>query len=204
GQGVVAEDLQREIARIRLVPLADLAPHLQFEVRRLERSLGKRAILRISGEMTAIDRNVCSGLREPLTQLIRNAIVHGLETPDEGADVGKPAEGTVWLHASHVGGDVILVLGDDGRGINPQQLVAAALAEGILTPEAARTLDDAQALELMFEPGVTTIPEPQVVGGHGIGLDEVRSLIHRLHGTLQVRSGPREGTVFRIQVPISL
>jgi len=204
GQGVVAEDLQREIARIRLVPLADLVPYLQFEIRRLERSLGKRVNLRISGEMTPIDRNICSGLREPLTQLIRNAVVHGLETPDERAELGKPAEGTVWLHASHVGGDVILELGDDGRGINPQQLIAAALTDGILTPEAARALDDVQAQELMFEPGVTTIQEPQLVGGRGIGLDEVRSLIRRLRGTLRAQSDAGKGTVFHIQVPISL
>ncbi len=190
--------------RLRLVPLADLLPHLRFELRRLQQATGKQVTFTVHGEETRIDRHVLDALREPITQLVRNAVVHGIEEPEERASAGKPAAGSLWLTASHEGGSVVIELGDDGRGVNPGGLVASALVAGLIPAGAQRALSDDEALQLMFEPGVTTLPETRMVGGRGIGLDQVRAQIQRLRGTIIARSREGEGSVFTVRAPISL
>ncbi|HLJ81917.1 MAG TPA: response regulator, partial [Ktedonobacterales bacterium] len=130
--------------------------------------------------------------------------VHGIESTEERAESGKAATGTVWVHAYYVGSEVIIEVGDDGRGVNPHKVTASAVAAGLLEGEAARVLSPAEALDLMFWPGVTTFDGAKAVSGRGIGLDEVRTAIQKLKGVISVRSELGKGSIFRVRVPISL
>jgi chemosensory pili system protein ChpA (sensor histidine kinase/response regulator) len=203
-QAHIAREIQHDVVHLRLIPLSGIVHRLQLEVRRLAPVVGKSVAFSARGEMTELDRAITGGLVDPLVQLVRNALVHGIEAPGERAEAGKPPEGSVWFHASYMGSDVVIEIGDDGRGVNPHRLVAAAEMAGIVDPTLARSLSAPEALELMFVPGLTTFDTPQVLSGHGIGLDHVRTNIERLKGSLQVRSEVGSGTVFRIRVPMSL
>ena len=203
-QAAITHDIQRDVIQIRLVRLEDLMPRMQLEARRLATTLGKRVVFTVRGEMTEIDRNISEALAEPLIQLVRNALVHGIESRDERLEQGKPESGNVWIHAYYVGSEVVIEVGDDGRGVNPYRLAAAAVAMGLLSADSARDIPLSEALDMMFLPGITTFHEAQMVAGRGIGLDEVRTAIRRLKGTIAVRSDVGKGSVFRIRVPISL
>lgn len=196
--------MQRDAMQMRLTPLADLVPRLQLVVRMMAASMGKQVNFTVRGERTEIDRNISEALVEPLIQLARNAVAHGIEAPEERIERGKPPIGAIWLHAYYVGAEVTIELGDDGQGVNPHRLIASAVAVGLLDQDQARALAPEDAYMLMFRPGVTTMGEPQVMGGSGIGLDEVDSAIGALKGSVQAQSEPGRGTVFRIRVPISL
>jgi chemosensory pili system protein ChpA (sensor histidine kinase/response regulator) len=196
--------MQRDVMQIRLVPLSTLMPRLQLEVRQLATQLGKHITFAVRGELTEIDRNISEQLTEPLIQLVRNALVHGIERPEERVAHGKPAEGAIWLHAYYVGSEVIIEVGDDGNGVNPNLLVARAVAAEVLDADTARSLGSNEALDLMFWPRVTLFESAQMLSGRGMGLDEVRTIIQRLKGSVHVRSEHSRGLVFTIRVPISL
>jgi chemosensory pili system protein ChpA (sensor histidine kinase/response regulator) len=202
-QGLMAQ-MQQDVTAIRLVPLEELVPRLQLAARQVAADRQKAVSFSVRGEMTQIDRDISEALAEPLLQLVRNAVVHGLEAPEERREAGKPERGSVWLHAYYVGNEVTIEVGDDGCGINHDLLVAAAITAGMLDVEGGRALSKAEALDLMFEPGISTIDRAHVAGGRGIGLDEVRTVVERLKGSISVRSELERGTVFRIRVPISL
>ncbi len=209
GQAVEAQqalmaEMQQDVAAIRLVPFDELVPRLRLAARQLAADRRKVIQFSVRGEMTQIDRDIGEALAEPLLQLVRNGIVHGIESPEERREAGKPERGSVWLSASFDGNEVTIEVGDDGCGINPSLLVAAAIAAGMLAPDAGRTLSEDEALNLMFEQGISVIEAADVAGGHGIGLDQVRSVVERLKGSIAVTSEPGSGTVFRIRVPISL
>ena len=203
-QATITHDIQRDVMQIRLVHLEDLMPRIQLEARRLAASLGKAISFTTRGQMTEIDRNISEALAEPLIQLVRNAVVHGIESGEERVEHGKSLTGNIWIHAYYVGSEVVIEVGDDGRGVNPHRLAASAVALGLVDAEAARRMAFSEALDMMFVPGITTFREAQIVAGRGIGLDEVRTAIQRLKGIIQVRSEPGKGSVFRIRVPISL
>ncbi|HLY31433.1 MAG TPA: chemotaxis protein CheW, partial [Ktedonobacterales bacterium] len=196
--------MQRDALQMRLVPLAELAPRLQLAARVLAADLGKSVSFTLRGEMTEIDRNISEALAEPLLQLVRNAIVHGIETPEERLERGKSETGAVWLHAYYVGNEVTIEIGDDGRGVNLHLLIASAIALGLIDHEQAQHLSVDEAYALMFRPGVSTMGEQYVMGGSGIGLDEVDVAIRAIKGTIQAQSEPGRGTMFRIRAPISL
>jgi chemosensory pili system protein ChpA (sensor histidine kinase/response regulator) len=170
----------------------------------LSSRVGKRARFSIEGEMTEIDRSLMRALAEPLNQLVRNAIVHGIESPDERRAVGKAEMGAVWIHAYYAGAEVVIEVGDDGRGVNSHALVARAISEGMLDVERARSLSEDAALNLMFQLGVSTLDRSNALAGSGIGLDEVATLIRGLKGDITVASSSSKGTVFRIRVPMTL
>jgi chemosensory pili system protein ChpA (sensor histidine kinase/response regulator) len=203
-QQALMAQMQADITAIRLVPLLDLVPRLQLAAKQTANDRQKLIAFTVHGELTQIDRNISEALADPLTQLVRNAIVHGIETPDERREAGKETCGRVWLRAYYVGNEVSIEVGDDGCGINPHMLVASAIAAGMLDPEVARTLLDTEAFDLMFVQGITTLDTAHVAGGRGIGLDDVRTVIERLKGSIQVSSELGRGTIFRIRVPISL
>lgn len=196
--------MQHDLMHLRLVPLDTLVPRLQLEVRRLAPDEGKQITFTVRGELTEIDRNISEALAEPLLQLVRNAILHGIESPNERLEAGKPAVGAIWMHAYYAGNEVTIEIGDDGRGVNPHALAAAAVKQRLYTAEEARALSVMAALDLMFLPGVTTVDVADVQRGRGIGLDAVRTDITHMKGAIQVRSEVGRGSVFRIRVPISL
>jgi chemosensory pili system protein ChpA (sensor histidine kinase/response regulator) len=203
-QEALMSEVQHDVIEMRLVPLDDIVLTLRLAARLLAAELDKTISFSIRGESTQIDREISDLLKEPLLQLLRNAITHGIESSQERRAAGKPTEGRVWLHARSVGNEVSIEIGDDGRGVNLQQLKDAAIKVGSLRRDAASHLSLEQTLDLMFLPGVSTYGRADIVGGRGIGLDEVREALRRLKGTIAVASTPGEGSLFRIRVPISL
>jgi chemosensory pili system protein ChpA (sensor histidine kinase/response regulator) len=203
-QASVAQAMQHELMQLRLVPLDTLVPRLQLEVRRLAPDEGKQITFTVRGELTEIDRNISEALAEPLLQLVRNAILHGIESPQERLEAGKPEAGAIWMHAYYAGNEVTIEIGDDGRGVNPHALAAAAVRQRLYTAEEAHALSVMAALDLMFQPGITTVDIADVQRGRGIGLDAVRTAITHMKGAIHVRSEVGRGSVFRIRVPISL
>lgn len=203
-QASVALAMQHDLMQLRLVPLDTLVPRLQLEVRRLAHDEGKLITFTVRGERTEIDRNISEALAEPLLQLVRNAILHGIESSHERLEAGKSAVGAIWMHAYYAGNEVTIEIGDDGRGVNPHALAAAAVRQRLYTAEEAHALSVMAALDLMFLPGITTVDVADARRGRGIGLDAVRTDITHMKGAIHVRSESGRGSVFRIRVPISL
>ncbi len=204
GQEIVSANIQQDATRMRLAPLADLTPRLEVLVSYLASAFGKRVRFTIEGEMTEIDRSLMRTLAEPLNQLVRNAIAHGIEPPDERLAAGKPETGAVWIHAYYAGSEVVIEVGDDGRGVNSHALVARAISNGVLDVDEARALAAEAALDLMFQPGVSTLDRAGALAGSGIGLDEVATLIRGVKGDIVVADTSNKGTVFRIHAPMTL
>lgn len=203
-QEIVVANIQQDATRMRLAPLADLAPRLEVLARYLAPALGKRVRFTIKGEMTEIDRTLMLALGEPLNQLVRNAITHGIESPEERIAAGKPATGEVWIHAYYAGSEVVIEVGDDGRGVNTQALVKRAIKNGVLKEHEERALDREAALDLMFTTGLSTLDRPNALAGSGIGLDEVATIIRGIKGEIVVADTSGQGTLFRIKAPMTL
>ncbi|MGE5335051.1 MAG: response regulator, partial [Nitrososphaerota archaeon] len=203
-QRSVLDSMQQTIIHLRLVHLKTLAGRVTLTVHHVAQMMGKQVEVSIAGEDTEIDRNISDALLEPIMQLARNAVAHGIESPADRAAQGKPEAGRIWFHASYSGNEVSIEFGDDGRGVNPHQLIAAAISAHIVDAKHADYLTREQALGLMFEPNLSTSDQADVIAGHGIGLDSVLTAIQRLRGTITVRSEQGRGMVFQIRVPISL
>jgi chemotaxis protein histidine kinase CheA/ActR/RegA family two-component response regulator len=203
-QEALATGIQQAVTEVRLVPLSERIPMLQRAVRSLAVEMGKQVSFTVQGETTEIDRDVSEGLAGALTQLVRNAMVHGIEPPEERVALGKPAEGRIWIHAYYTGDEANIQVGDDGHGINPDQVRASALANGVIDDATAASLTPEEALNLIFEQGITTVENATAIAGHGIGGAEVAQALLRLRGSIRVRSTMGQGTTFHIRVPISL
>ncbi|HEX5439716.1 MAG TPA: response regulator, partial [Ktedonobacterales bacterium] len=203
-QRSVLHAIQQTIIHMRLVSLKTLADRVLLAAHQAAETVGRQVQVSIVGQNTEIDRNISEALIAPIMHLARNAVAHGIESPGEREALGKPAVGKVWLHASYSGNEVSIEVGDDGRGVNPHQLIAAAVSAKILDAKHADYLTRDQALALMFEANLSTKEQADVIAGHGIGLDSVLSDIQRLRGSISVHSEQRRGTVFQIRVPISL
>jgi chemosensory pili system protein ChpA (sensor histidine kinase/response regulator) len=203
-QEALMSEVQHHVIEMRLVSLDDIVLTLRLAARLLAAELGKSVEFHIHGEATQVDREISDQLKEPLLQLLRNAITHGVETAQERRAAGKVEQGRIWLDAHYIGNEVSIEIGDDGRGVNLDRLREAAIKAGHLRRDAAPHLSAEQTQDLMFLPGVSTYGQADMLGGRGIGLDEVRDALQRLKGTIYVTSAPGEGSVFRIRVPISL
>ncbi len=193
-------ELQELALRARMIPVMMLAPRLRRAVRDLARETGKQVRFETRGEDAEIDRGVLDRLSDPLLHLVRNAVDHGIEMPEERRAKGKPAEGTVRLHAMQIGSEVIVAVSDDGRGID----VARVRATASRSDSTALEMDDESALYLIFRSGLTTASRVTGVSGRGVGLDAVRASLNAVRGRIEVRSDPGVGTEFRIAVPITM
>ena len=196
----VLNELQELALRARMVPVMLLAPRLRRAVRDLARETGKQVRFETRGEDAEIDRGVLDRLSDPLLHLVRNAVDHGIETPEERRLRGKPAEGTVRLHAMQLGSEVIIAVSDDGRGIDVDRVRETAGR----SDRAALEMDDESALYLIFRSGLSTAARVTGVSGRGVGLDAVRASLNAVRGRIEVRSEPGAGTEFRIAVPITM
>jgi chemotaxis protein histidine kinase CheA/CheY-like chemotaxis protein len=196
--------VQRELMELRLVPIGQIVPRLQRAAHAYATELGKAITFVVQGESTQVDREVVEAIADPLIQLVRNAIAHGIEPVEDRLESGKPEAGLLWLHAYYLGNEVVLEFGDDGHGINPHRLVATAVAAGLLSPAESRRLTPQEMLELIFVSGISTSAEVTALAGRGIGMDVVRSAVEHLRGSISVQSDSGRGTVFRLRVPISL
>ena len=200
----VTSELQNEVLRVRMLPVSALFDSLPRMVRDLARDLGKEAGVLIRGADTEVDRAVLEQMRGPLTHLVRNALDHGLESPEERRRNGKPRAGTISITASQRGGALIVEIEDDGAGIDAARVRAVAVEKGVLTPEAARAMGDREAISLIFGSGLSTSPTVTDVSGRGVGLDVVRESVERLQGSIEVDSRVGDGTTFTLTLPVSV
>lgn len=200
----ITTDLQDTIMTARMVPLETLFRRFPRMARDLARRLSKQVRFVVSGEDTELDRAVIEHIGDPLVHLIRNAIDHGLESPEERQAAGKPAEGTVHLSAYHQENHIYIEVSDDGRGIDGEKVKRSALAKGLIGEEQAKQLQGNEALDLLFLPGFSTTGEVTDVSGRGVGLDVVRRNIERVNGSVSVESTVGEGTVWTIRLPLTL
>ena len=173
-------------------------------VRDLSTKLGKQVELELVGKDTELDRTVVDALGDPLVHLIRNSLDHGLEGPEERVAAGKPASGTLHLSARHAGGNVVIEVRDDGRGINPVKVAQKAAERGLIAAEAVDTTDMAKAIELLFHPGFSTAEVTSDISGRGVGMDAVRTTIRELGGEVLMTSEQGQGTVAQIRLPLTL
>jgi two-component system chemotaxis sensor kinase CheA len=191
--------LDEEVRRARTLPFAEACAGLERTVRDVAHGAGKRARLDIEGGALELDRSLLQSLREPLLHLVRNAVAHGLETPDARRRAGKPEEGRVTLSANISGGRVKVSVEDDGRGLELDAIRARARAQGWEAPE-----DPAAAARLIFHPGLSTASRVTALSGRGVGLDVVRSQVEALRGSVDVAFRPGAGTRFVLDVPLTL
>lgn len=193
-------ELQERTMRARMVPVSTITERLHRAARDVARSGGKEVRWEVRGGETELDRGVLQQLADPLLHMVRNAVDHGLERPEERALAGKPGQGVVRLHAMQLGSEVIVTVTDDGRGIDVEAVRAEAERRGV----AAADLDDTELLLLVFRSGFSTATFLSDVSGRGVGLDVVRSNIESVRGRIEIDSQPGQGTEFRILVPITL
>ncbi len=197
---LVLNDLQERTMRARMVPVATITDQLHRAVRDLSRSLGKQVQWDVRGDETELDRGVLQQLADPLVHLVRNAVDHGIETPEERRAAGKDEQATLRFHAMQLGSEVIITVTDDGRGIDVERVREEAAQRGA----DVSGLSDEEALMLVFRSGLSTARFISEVSGRGVGLDVVRTSVDGVRGRIEVRSTPGEGTEFRIVVPITL
>lgn len=229
-------DLREGVMRVRMVPIGEIFERMQFVVRDLAREYEKQVKLELSGHQTEIDKFLVERLMDPILHLVRNAVSHGIEAPNERTALGKPREGTIALRASAAAETIVIEMEDDGRGVDAEQVIARACAMGIgirgrgagagargsgvgaesisgpreyekLTEakiEKAENIDSAELLELICAPGFSTRAEADRASGRGVGMNVVSNTIRGLGGTLELKTEAGKGTLFRIQLPLTL
>ena len=200
----VVDELHESMMQVRMLPVGVLFSKFPRLVRDLSRGMGKDVSLVVDGEDTEIDRSVIEEIKDPLVHLIRNAIDHGVETAAERTAVGKPETAVVRLSARHAQGQIVITTEDDGRGIDEQAVLDAAVRKGSISAEAADRLSSAEVLELIFAPGLTTAEQTTEVSGRGVGMDIVRRNIESLSGRVEVTTRPGEGSTFTLHLPLTL
>jgi two-component system chemotaxis sensor kinase CheA len=194
-------NLQEAVLAIRMLPISNVFQRFPRLVHELSQRLGKRVELRFSGEATELDRGLIEKISDPLTHLVRNAIDHGLEPPDEREAAGKPAAGTLLLRASQRGGNILIAVSDDGRGLDRERILArAAQMRMPISPDAP----DNEVWQLVFQPGFSTAREVTELSGRGVGMDVVRRNIQALGGSVDLVSAEGQGTTVTVSVPLTL
>ncbi|MFG6496768.1 chemotaxis protein CheA [Fictibacillus sp. UD] len=200
----VSGDLQNIILTMRMVPVEQVFNRFPRMVRGLAKDLGKKVNLEIVGAETELDRTVIDEIGDPLVHLLRNSIDHGIETPSVRTSNGKNDTGTIYLRSYHSGNHVFIEIEDDGAGINKQKVLEKALENGIITKEMSENLSDKQCFELLFASGFSTADVISDISGRGVGLDVVKNKIESLGGSISVDSTAGFGTIFSIQLPLTL
>jgi len=197
-------EIQNTVMQTRLVPIGRIFNKFPRMVRDLARSAGKKIKVIIEGESTEVDKSVIEVIGDPLMHILRNAVDHGIETPEERAAAGKPPEGTIWLSARHEGNNIVITCRDDGKGIDAESILKAALDKKIITNEQAQSLRKPDILNLIFLPGFSTAAQVTAISGRGVGLDVVKSNITRLNGFIELDSEKGKGTTFTLRFPLTM
>lgn len=197
-------DLQNAVMKTRMQPIGRLFQKYPRLARDLARQLGKDVELVLTGEDTEIDKTMIEDLNDPLVHLIRNAVDHGVDSPEERAIANKPSKSLIHLSAEQVGDHIVIEITDDGRGIRPDVIRSKAMEKGLIDAETANSLDERQSLQLIFLPGFSTKDQISDVSGRGVGMDVVKTNIQRLNGRVEVTSVVGQGSNFRIMLPLTL
>jgi two-component system chemotaxis sensor kinase CheA len=203
-QAQILNELQRAVMQIRMVPVEQLFRRFPRVVRDVARASGKECELILAGQNTDLDKSILDALAEPLMHLVRNAVDHGIESPAERRAAGKPATGTLKLNAFCQGNQVLIELSDDGRGIDRTAVVAQAVANHIVSATEAEKLNESEALNLIFRPGLSTANAVTEISGRGMGMDIVESVLRRLKGSVGIQTEKGRGTTFQLRVPLTL
>ena len=201
---VVTADLQLAVMKTRMQPIKKVFGRFPRVVRDLARNLKKEIRLELIGEETDLDKNLVEALADPLVHLVRNAVDHGIEMPDERVAKGKPREGVVLLKASQEGDHIQLSIQDDGKGMNPDVLRKKVVEKGLMDEESASRLDDKECYNLIFLPGFSTKTEISDVSGRGVGMDVVKTRITQMNGVVEIDSVEGKGSNIIIKVPLTL
>ncbi|MBM7581402.1 two-component system chemotaxis sensor kinase CheA [Caldicoprobacter guelmensis] len=202
--GRVTSDLHDAVMKARMIPIQTVFERFPRTVRDLSRNTGKDVRLNIVGAETEVDRTIIDEIGEPLVHLIRNAVDHGIESPQERAALGKPLEGTVELKAYYDGDNVVIEVSDDGRGIDIDKVLKRAVQQNLVSSEEAESLSQQEILQFIFEPGFSTAERVTDISGRGVGMDVVKTKIESMGGTVDVDSRPNQGTRFIIRLPLTL
>lgn len=198
----LSDELRDSTLGIRMLPIGTSFSKFRRLVRDLSGDLGKNIALSTSGEDTELDKTVIERLGDPLVHLLRNSLDHGIESPEERTAQGKPEQGVILLAAEHSGGEVLIRITDDGRGMSTESIREKAIDRGLITKDAEMT--DKELLKLIFEPGFSTAEEVTNVSGRGVGMDVVKRAIDSLRGTIDIDSKPGVGTTITIRLPLTL
>ena len=193
-----------ETVATRMRPFSEGTQSYPRMVRDVAKQLNKKVKFAVSGERTSVDRDILEKLDAPLTHLIRNAIDHGIEFPDERVKAGKPEYGTILLDARHRSGMLIVAVSDDGRGIEPEEIRKKIVAKNMIDAGRAKELSDAELMDFLFLPGFTTADKVTELSGRGVGLNIVSSMVQEVGGTIRAESHPGKGTTFTLQLPLTL
>jgi two-component system chemotaxis sensor kinase CheA len=198
----LSDELRDSTLGIRMLPIGTSFSKFRRLVRDLSGNLGKEIALATSGADTELDKTVIERLGDPLVHLLRNSIDHGLEPPEERKAHGKPTQGTIFLSAEHSGGEVLIRINDDGRGMNPAVIREKGIERGLIAKDS--DLSEKELLKLIFEPGFSTAKEVTNVSGRGVGMDVVKRAIDSLRGTIDIDSKLGKGTSITIRLPLTL
>jgi two-component system chemotaxis sensor kinase CheA len=198
----LTREIQESVMAIRAQPVRPLFQRMSRIVREVADATGKDVRLRTEGESTEVDKTVVELLADPLTHMIRNAVDHGLEGPEQRIAAGKPPEGSVKLAAAHRSGRVIIEVSDDGAGINRQRVLQKAIANGLVSADAQ--LSDSEIDNLLFLPGFSTAQSVSSISGRGVGMDVVKRAIQALGGRISISSTPGQGSTFTLSLPLTL
>lgn len=202
--GLAVGQLRDTVMKLRMVPIARLFTKYQRTVRELSHQLRKQVRVELLGADTELDKVLVERLEDPLLHLVRNAVDHGIEAPEKRLQAGKPAQGLVRLSASQQGGQIVVVIRDDGGGLDAARLKQKAVEKGLLRAHEIDDLPDSKAFDLIFHPGFSTAAEVSDVSGRGVGMDVVRNTIEKLKGGILIRSEAGVGTEFELRLPLTL
>jgi len=201
---IISSELQEQVMKTRMQPIDTLFAKLPRVVRDLAHELGREVDLALEGRETELDRTIVEAIRDPLTHLIRNAVDHGIEPPEERRALDKPPRGTLRIHAYHEGGYVLIEVSDDGRGIDLVKVTRRAIERGLINQDEAARLSPREVAELIFLPGFSTADAVSSVSGRGVGMDVVKTNVEAVGGAIDVDSEPGRGTRFRLRIPLTL
>jgi two-component system chemotaxis sensor kinase CheA len=201
---VVTADLQLSVMKTRMQPVKKVFGRFPRVVRDLARNLNKEVDLELIGEDTDLDKNLVEALADPMVHLVRNAVDHGIESPEEREQAGKPRRGKVILAAAHEGDHILLSIDDDGKGMDADVLRCIAVEKGLMDEEAAARLDDKDCYNLIFQPGFSTKTEISDVSGRGVGMDVVKTRIAQMNGSVEIDSVKGKGSKITVKLPLTL
>jgi two-component system chemotaxis sensor kinase CheA len=201
---LVTSELQEGVMKTRMQPIGNIWSKFPRVVRDLATSCHKDVRIEMVGKETDLDKTIIEAIKDPLTHIVRNAVDHGIETPDVRAARGKARQGVIHLRAFHEGGQINIEISDDGAGIDPERVRRKAIERGLVAAETAARMADHEVIKLIFLPGFSTAETITNVSGRGVGMDVVKTNIERIGGTVDIESVPGEGSTLRIRIPLTL
>ncbi len=201
---LIVSEVQEQVMKTRMQPIGNVWNKFPRTVRDLALNCGKEVQLEMIGQETELDRTIIEAIKDPLTHLVRNAIDHGIETPEVRRQVGKDAAGRLTLRAFHEGGRVNIEIRDDGSGINKDRLLKKAIEKELITPQQAQLMGEREIFNLIFLPGFSTAEKVTNVSGRGVGMDVVKTNIEKINGAIDVQSATGKGTTVRVSIPLTL